>query len=187
MAAADRGTARLRSRWPRDVERRTDVRLTACHIAVLALAAVSCGTGVAASAASDWRVLSDAKLGGQVEYPADVFSVSEQPREKVGGLRFRTPDGRAELSFFALPTSSGTSPADFLAGHLRLPERAVQYRRTTPSFFAVSGASTGVIYYARCNSSADHSMFHCIYMTYPADEKRAWDAIVTRISRSLHS
>jgi hypothetical protein len=154
---------------------------------VLAIAAVSCGTHVAAAAASDWRVLSDPQQSAQVDYPADVFTVPETPRNGVGGFLFRTADGRASLSFFTLRTPKDTSPARFLARHLRLPQREIQYRRTTPSFFAVSGIHASDVYYARCNASGDHAVLHCIYMTYPAARTHQWDAIVTRISRSLHS
>ena len=35
----------------------------------------------------------------------------------------------------------------------------------------------------RCNFDA--RMIHCIDLTYPLEEKRAWDETVTRISRSL--
>ena len=43
-----------------------------------------------------------------------------------------------------------------------------------------------MVYYSRCNfSAAGGGAVHCFDLTYPQREERAWDAIVTRISRSL--
>jgi hypothetical protein len=61
-----------------------------------------------------------------------------------------------------------------------------QYRRVTPSFFAISAEREGMIYYSRCNfSTLRGATIHCFDLVYPQSEKRAWDAIVTRISLSL--
>jgi hypothetical protein len=53
--------------------------------------------------------------------------------------------------------------------------------RITRSFFAISSERDGVILYSRCNfSGAARGAIHC-----PQQEKRSWDAVVTRISLSL--
>ena len=42
------------------------------------------------------------------------------------------------------------------------------------------------IFYERCNfRPGDRATVDCFELTYPAGEKAKWDAIVTRISRSL--
>jgi hypothetical protein len=42
------------------------------------------------------------------------------------------------------------------------------------------------ILYRRCNFSANRGgTIHCIDLSYPRSQKRAWDGTVTRISRSL--
>jgi hypothetical protein len=62
----------------------------------------------------------------------------------------------------------------------------IQYRRVTPSFFAISAEREGTIYYSRCNFSGLRGQtIHCFDLVYPQPEKQAWDAIVTRISLSL--
>jgi len=86
---------------------------------------------------------------------------------------------------FTMPMRKGGSPAAFIARNLRIPRSALSYQRISASFFAISGVNKGNIYYSRCNSSPDHGQLHCIYLIYPASEKRSWDAIVTRISRTL--
>jgi hypothetical protein len=63
---------------------------------------------------------------------------------------------------------------------------ALDYERITPTFFAISSVRQGLVYYSRCNFSAGaDAALHCVDLVYPQREQRAWDAIVTRISRSL--
>jgi hypothetical protein len=47
----------------------------------------------------------------------------------------------------------------------------------------VSSFKGDKIWYDRCNFSA--RFIHCVLINYPADEKREWDGIVTRISNTL--
>lgn len=43
-----------------------------------------------------------------------------------------------------------------------------------------------MIFYSCCNFSSEMGgAVHCFDLVYPQHEQRAWDAIVTRISRSL--
>jgi hypothetical protein len=39
------------------------------------------------------------------------------------------------------------------------------------------------VWYDRCNFSGH--LVHCVLINYPAEEERAWDDVVTRISLSL--
>jgi hypothetical protein len=60
--------------------------------------------------------------------------------------------------------------------------------RTTPLFFVASAVRGGMILYRRCNFSARADRrVGCLQLEYPRSEKRAWDNVVTRISRSLHN
>ena len=62
----------------------------------------------------------------------------------------------------------------------------LDYERVTRSFFAISSERRGLIFYSRCNFSAEAGgAIHCFDLVYRQDEKRAWDPVVTRISRSL--
>ena len=44
-----------------------------------------------------WDTFVESSLGTQVEYPADLFAISEGPAERGIGEHFRTADGRAQL------------------------------------------------------------------------------------------
>jgi hypothetical protein len=49
----------------------------------------------------------------------------------------------------------------------------------------VSGIVRGKTFYSRCNFEGRHGAMHWRYLAYPAAETHAWDALVTRMSRSL--
>ena len=61
----------------------------------------------------------------------------------------------------------------------------LDYIRVTSSFFAVSKYKGDRVLYRRCNFERQPARMHCIDLSYPAREERAWDQTVTRISRSL--
>ena len=114
---------------------------------------------------------------------------SRSRRDRAGegiGEHFRTADGRAQLLIYSLPNDCARHSARFLRNNLKASRIAVDYQRVTPSFFAISGTYQGAIYYSRCNFSSNAGgAVHCFDLRYPEREKRAWDDIVTRISRSL--
>lgn len=135
----------------------------------------------AQSASPDWQRYNVAAGSAAADVPRAIFSEDGGPAQDGTGRRFVTADGRADLTVQTIPNEGGTSPAAFLAA--RKPPPGIIYRRVTPRFFVVSSIRDGRIWYNRCNRAA--GAMHCVLMNYPAVEKRRWDPIVTRISRSL--
>ena len=135
--------------------------------------------------ALDWRTFVIAEFGTHVDYPAAIFAPAGQP--KVGtGQRFERAGGRAILSVYSRPNTSGENPASYLRKNLRMGRSALDYVRVARSFFAISSEREGLILYSRCNfSGGAHGVVHCFDLMYPQAEKRAWDPVVTRISLSL--
>jgi hypothetical protein len=134
----------------------------------------------------DWQVFVDPQFGTRVDYPADVFSRSGGQSERGIGERFRTADGQAILEVYSLPNDPQFTPEGFLRANLQMPRDELEYHRVTPSFFAISNVRDGMIYYSRCNfSRGPRPLMSCIDLKYPQEQKRAWDDVVTRISRSL--
>jgi len=132
-----------------------------------------------------WRLFEVPDFGTSVQYPADLFR-SVGSAEKGTGERFESADGRAVLSIYSLPNEAGETPTGYLRDNLRMSRSALDYMRVTRSFFAISSEGGGVILYSRCNfSRRSRSAIHCFDLKYPQEEKRSWDAIVTRISLSL--
>jgi len=154
---------------------------------VVASAAMLVAASHAAPSDPGWRQFSDPGSGTRVDYPANIFSVEEGAFQMAPGQRFGTSDGRAHFAVFTMKAEKSGSPAAFVARNLQVPRAALDYRRISAKFFALSGIHEGQIYYVRCNSGSERSVLHCIYLIYPKAEKRAWDPIVTRISRTLRS
>jgi hypothetical protein len=135
----------------------------------------------------DWRNFVVPEFGTSIQYPASIFAPAGKPERGVG-QRFERADGRAVLSIYSRPNKAGEDPATYLRHNLRMRRSALDYIRVTRSFFAISSELGGVILYSRCNFSRrtrTRATIHCFDLKYPQEEKRSWDAVVTRISLSL--
>ena len=148
------------------------------------------GTGAAAQSADPalasprWEKASEP--GTAVDYPANIFSVEAGPAPRGTGRRLQTDDGRAEFALYVSQNEDHDSPRSYVRKYLAVPKAKLDYTRITDRFFVVSGIQEGRVFYSRCNYPRGSSgPMHCIYLLYPQAETRAWDAIVTRISRSL--
>jgi hypothetical protein len=134
--------------------------------------------------AGRWALYAD-EQGTRIEYPAHIFQ-TESPGEGGVGRNYRTSDGRAQLHMYSMANPKRLSPAAYMRAHFPGPRSSLSYDRVAKSFFAVSTRRNGMIVYVRCNfSQIKGGTLHCVEMKYPAVEKREWDAIVTRVSRSV--
>jgi hypothetical protein len=131
---------------------------------------------------TEWRNFEVPEFGTHVQFPASIFAPAGKP-ERGSGQRFERADGRASLSIYSRPNDTGDNPATYLRHNLRTDRSELDYSRVARSFFAISSEREGVILYSRCNFA--RRAIHCFDLTYPQEEKRAWDAVVTRISLSL--
>jgi hypothetical protein len=149
----------------------------------LLLLVVDSHAALCARPSLDWQTFEVPDFGTRVEYPARIFAPSGKTRRGVG-QRFKSPDGRAILAIYAIDNEAGDTPGSYLRKYLRQPR--LGYERVTRSFFAISKEGGGLIYYSRCNfSRTAKAAVHCFDLIYPQEEKRVWDAVVTRISLSL--
>jgi hypothetical protein len=135
-----------------------------------------------------WILYLNKASGTVVEFPSGLFPVEAGAPPMGAGQRFTSRDGRAQLAIYALPNDRQATPEIYLKTKLRLNPATLHYQRVTDRFFAISGITGERIFYSRCNfAPAPAGNMHCIYLEYPAGEKRAWDRVVTRISRSLRA
>jgi hypothetical protein len=133
----------------------------------------------------DWRTFEVPDFGTSIQYPAGIFSPAGKPEMGLG-QRFERADARAVLSIYSRANEAGETPKTYLRNNLRVDRSALDYVRIARSFFAISSERDGVILYSRCNfSGGARGVIHCFDLKYPQREKRAWDAVVTRISLSL--
>ena len=135
----------------------------------------------------DWKVFVDPQFGTQVDYPADVFSQSGGQSERGTGERFRTDgDGQAVLEVYTLPNDPAFTPRSFLRANVQTPAQRTRVSADHTIVLRHLERREGIIYYSRCNfSRSTRPLISCIDLKYPQDQKRAWDDVVTRISRSL--
>jgi hypothetical protein len=132
-----------------------------------------------------WRRFEVPEFGTRVQVPASIFTPAGRP-EQGSGQRFERADGRAVLSVYSHPNSMRDSPASYLRRNLQVDRLALDYTRIARSFFVISWERDGVILYSRCNfSSRVRAAIHCFDLTYPQEEKRSWDRVITRMSLSL--
>ncbi len=129
-----------------------------------------------------WRRYALPETPVSVDVPSALLPVDAGPPEKGAGRMFRSADGLADLSVYAIH-NSGQTPAEFLRSHFQLRRSAIVYRRVTQDMVTVSGFRGDRIWYARCNFAARELL--CIALNYPARDKTRWDPIVSRISHSL--
>jgi hypothetical protein len=123
--------------------------------------------------------------GTMVDLPANVFTIVGGAPPVGNGRRFRTADGRADLSVYTLRNEERETPRSYLERHLKSEFSNLDYDRVSDEFFAVSGIVRGKTFYSRCNFEGPRGTMHCLYLNYPAAETHAWDGLVTRMSRSL--
>jgi hypothetical protein len=150
---------------------------TILRAVVLALAG---STAAAFAQPVKWTVYSIPESGTSVDFPSSIFERAGDPPDGYG-QRFRTPDGRADITIQAAANVAKETPAAFLAR--RHPPPSMQYKRITSRFFAVSSYKGDTVWYDRCNFS--NGFVHCVLINYPAAEEHDWDDVVTRISLSL--
>lgn len=131
----------------------------------------------------NWSRYTNDSLGLAIDLPIDLFSVDGGPTKKVSGQSFRTADGRADVGVYSISNDARDSPDRFLRKRFSLPSQTVVYRHVRNGVLAVSGFRDDKIWYARCNFAA--LRVNCVALNYPANEKRSWDPIVTRISNTL--
>jgi hypothetical protein len=146
----------------------------------LVIFTVALSSSVTLAESVSWNRYGISETGTSVDIPSSIFT---DPAGKPDGYgqQFRTSDGRADLTIQATPNSAADSPAAFLVK--KNPPSHILYKRITPNFLVVSSIRDDKIWYDRCNFST--RWIHCVLINYPANEKRQWDGIVTRVSRSL--
>lgn len=153
-----------------------------CLTAALAVAAIIAPTFAFAGDA-EWRRYVIPSTATSVDMPVSIFTSDAGPPENGTGRRFFTEDRRADLTVQSMPNPDNDSPGAFLTR--MQPPAGIVYKRITSDFFVVSSIRNDRIWYNRCNRG--QGTMNCVLINYPAAEKRQWDEVVTRISRTLRS
>jgi hypothetical protein len=67
----------------------------------------------------EWRTFVVQDFGTTIQYPANIFFPAGRPGKGIG-QRFKSADGRANLSVYSLPNDAGETPATYLRHNLRM-------------------------------------------------------------------
>jgi hypothetical protein len=140
----------------------------------------------AALSQTRWATYTNARFGTAADYPADLFSRRDPPPENGDGVSMHSVDDRATLIIFGFYNAGNDTPASYFA---RIVDKGrVTYKRITRGHYVASGQRGADIFYERCNfRRGDRATVDCFRLTYPASDKKTWDAIVARISKSLRA
>src|SRR5947209_2061210 len=150
-----------------------DARHRRHHLGYASLAPADQSTGPAG-----WRTYVDPNTGTSLDYPANIFSITEGAPEQGTGQRFRSADNRAKLTVYQLANDQDDTPRSYLRRHLLVDPAHLGYERVTDKFFAISGIREDRTFYSRCNFAAGHKgAMHCVYLEYPEQETKSWDGI----------
>jgi hypothetical protein len=136
----------------------------------------------ARASSENWTRIHDPEIGVSVDYPEGIFQNDKGATDRYPGKRYASSDGQAEFAYYAFDNKRRETPSRYLNRTLVMEPRQLIYRRTTNKFFVISSIRNQRIFYSRCNFG---QKVKCIYLEYPASEKRKWDRAVTRISYSL--
>ena len=101
------------------------------------------------------------------------------------GSRFLSPDGRSSLVLYALARKDGESVDQHMRWFARLNGEEVTYLKRGRGWIVVSGYKGDRIYYRKARLGCGGAVWHHVALEYPAENKRAYDGIVTAISQSL--
>ena len=150
------------------------------RLALICALVAAAGLAVAASA---WRWYANDRFGVSADVPADWRE--QPPPENDDGRIFLSPDGKAQLI-----VNGGFVIAETPAGELealatpRAGERAAYVKRG-PHAVILSGTSGDNIFYRRTILTCSDQVWNNVEFTYPASDKKAFDALVTHVAQSL--
>jgi hypothetical protein len=131
--------------------------------------------------AQGFRQFEEERFGTTALVPANWRRLP--PDSRWEGTRFLAPDGQGWVVIYGVPATGGAGE------HLRtmsvLPGERVTYRRLADRWFVVSGVKGDRIFYRRGLRACRGKVWHHLAFEYPSEQKRAYDRIVTAVSRSL--
>lgn len=139
---------------------------------------------IEAPRARDWQRYRNPRWGYALDVPIDLFA-TEVVLPDGRGETMLSADRRSRLAVFALPNPTGKSLARVAADYLReAGDPVVTYRRQTRNgHMVISGNRGSDVFYLRV--AEGRGGVHGLDLAYPTAVERAFDPIVTRISRSF--
>ncbi len=148
---------------------------------------------IAATAhAADWQKYSNDRFGVSIEVPPDFKQLGDAP-DNNDGLTFASADGKAVLRVWG-NNIVADSFKDELRGNFESDQTdgwVVSYgagnKQKNMTWAVYSGTKGDTIMYEKSIAACKGTQSLHFRIEYPAVQKKAYDAVVTHISRSLKS
>jgi serine/threonine-protein kinase len=150
------------------------------YVAIAASLALSAIFSASATAQS-LRPYHDRAHGTRALVPSDWREI---PSEFDNGIRLVALNGAARLAVWSKP-DDGDSLAEYARKIAHDGNVRVTYAPNRRSWFVLSGYRQGAIFYTKVVRGCGR--LHHVALEYPREKKRAFDALVTNISRSLRA
>lgn len=107
----------------------------------------------------------------------------QPPDTNWRGKRFVSPDGDSWLALYNAPAD--VSNAEHMKWVASAPGERITYQRRSRGWIVVSGYKGDRIFYRKAMLACGNKSWHHIAFEYPAEDKRAFDRLVTRTSHAL--
>ncbi|WP_244635080.1 hypothetical protein [Methylosinus sp. C49] len=136
------------------------------------------------SQAEAWIAYRNARFGTTADLPKG-WTMGEAP-ENDDGRVFTSPDRQAEIAVYGgyRAFQKDQEFADRLAPG---EGESVTYAKKGKDWVVVSGTKGDRIFYRRSLLSCRGEIWNNVSIEYPASQKKKFDALVTRVSRSLRA
>jgi hypothetical protein len=152
----------------------------------LILSALAAFTPAASHAQAKWLTYTNVRFAFAVDYPADLFP-SYVLSDNSDGATFNAAGEGVEFRVFGFWNNDHQRPRALLKE--RTEGKTLTYSAVKRDYFVASGQQEGrdgaAIFYDRCNLAGERVI--CVNLVYPAADRKKWDAIVQRLTRSLRA
>ena len=166
------------------MERARIIRLGATFLAVL------CGSESAIAEwmqPLDWETYRSERFGYSLLCPGGMLEQhSETPDGR--GVELSSKDGFVRLKVLAVDNSDNVSIGEYRAAILRefSASNQLKYGPMGQSWFVLSGARGDSIYYQKVLFACGGRIINAFALTYPEQQKREFDSVVTTIEKNFH-
>jgi hypothetical protein len=134
--------------------------------------------------AATWAVYQDDTQKCRLDYANSIFTSGEIDDENF--QRFAGPNSDTYFRVAGLYNEEQLSPREIRAEYIKDRGKSdLVYERTKRDFLVLSGIRDQKIFYTKIALSPNNKNICVLHIVYPRKAKRAFDPIVTRMSRSF--
>jgi hypothetical protein len=155
-------------------------RITAILLTLL----LAISVGNQSALADSWTTYRQGNPECRVSYPQNLFR--KDTRERGKPTRFSGPDKKTFFRIMEADNDEELSLRTLRARYFGadIPGKVI-YQRATDKFLVLSGYRRDRIFYIRVELSSDRKTICILEITYPRQQKRVFDPLVTRMSHSF--